>query len=59
MVNASIHTVRDQELENETLRSENLVPQFGNIMNRTEKFFHLQNAKLEFLGGKRVKWFQV
>ena len=66
MVNASTHTVRDQELENETLKSEKIVTnaKFGIIMNRTlemEKFqsFTQRNAKLEFLGGKRVKWFQV
>ena len=37
MVNVSILTVRDQELENETLRSEKIVTnaKFGIIMNRT------------------------
>ena len=53
MVNASTHTVRDQELENETLKSEKIVTnaKFGIIMNRTlemEKFqsFTQRNAKL-------------
>ena len=51
MVNASTHTVRDQELENETLRSKKLVGY--------SEIEQIISAELKSLGGKTVNWFQA
>ena len=69
MVNAPIRTVRDQELESETLRSKKPVgnANLGKMINQNMEMETLRSfychvwwsAELEFSGGKTVNWFPV